>query len=91
MKYSIRGSLNTVDGSAVVGVLNNYSLWRLMTNQSETFTFEAWVNNTMDKDNLFSDLKPIVDASMGQIDWHECTHDETKAQPCVVAESYVRG
>jgi hypothetical protein len=94
MKYSIRGNLNMSDGSAVVGVINKYPLWRLITSQStdpnnvNTFSFEAWVNTDTDKNGMFNDLKPIVDASTGSIDWHNCTHDEPIPQSCTVVETY---
>lgn len=94
MKYSIRGTLNLTDGQSVVDVLNSYSLWRLITNQTtsedgtQLFTFEAWVNTLTDKDSLFNDLKPFVDTSGEVIDWHECSHDEAISRPCVIAEEY---
>lgn len=91
MKYSVRGNMLLSDGSAVVTVLNKYSLWRLITGQGESFTFEAWVNTQADKDALFNELKPFVDEFGEFIDWHECTHDEPAVQPCTIAETYVRG
>lgn len=82
------------DGSNVVSLLNRYNLWRLITGQSMDengsglFTFEAWVNTVEDKDSLFTQLKPFLDAYGELIDWHECTHDEPIPQPCVIAEEY---
>lgn len=90
MKYSIRGNFNLSDGSEVVATLNKYTLWRLETNQTETFNFEVWVNNETDKANLFNELKPFVDQYGEVIDWHECSHDETVSQPCVIQEEYRR-
>jgi hypothetical protein len=90
MKYSIRGTLNTSDGSAVVSLINQYVLWRLVTNQSDTFTFEAWVNTEADKNSLFAALKTHVDTNTGSIDWHQCTHDEPQPQPCSIAETYTK-
>lgn len=84
MKYSVRGKVATENTEEVVGVINRYSLWRLVTSQDESFTFEAWVNTTEDKAALFEDLKPYA----GVIDWHECTHDEADSKPCVIAEEY---
>lgn len=84
------------DGTNVVSLLNNYDLWRLITNQSvdelgnDIFTFEAWLNTLLDKDNLFNELKPFVDQYGEVIDWHECTHDEVNSQPCVIQEEYRR-
>jgi hypothetical protein len=89
MKYSIRGNIHTSDGSNIVDLLNDFTLWRLVTSESEgTFTFEAWLNNESDKTTLFNALKPSVDTHTGSIDWHECTHDEEVHQACVIAETY---
>ncbi|MFQ8550181.1 hypothetical protein ABFJ98_3777 [Acinetobacter baumannii] len=96
MKYSIRGNLSLADGTSVNDVLNQYTLWRLITNQTtdelgnDLFTFEAWVNTLTDKDNLFNELKPFVDQYGEVIDWHECTHDESTQAPCVISEEYRR-
>lgn len=93
MKYSIRGNICCSDGSDIVTVINHYSLWRLLTsrgvneNAQEVFTFEAWVNTEGEKTALFNDLKGFVHEG-DVIDWHECTHDETVSQPCVIAEEY---
>jgi hypothetical protein len=93
LKYSIRGNMNLADGTEIVNVLNNYSLWRLVTNTfsdevQDKFTFEAWVNTPGDKDDLFTDLKPFVDEYGEVVDWHECSHDEAVQTPCVIAEEY---
>jgi hypothetical protein len=94
MKYSIRGSLAMADGTAVVELLNQFNLWRLITGQNssdtgaDVFTFEAWLNTIEEKDSLFNQLKPFVDQYGEVIDWHECTHDEPSPQPCVIIEEY---
>jgi alpha-mannosidase len=94
MKYSIRGNLAMADGAHVVSLLNDYILWRLITNQSvdeegaERFTFEVWLNTVEDKNSLFESLKPFVDEYGEVIDWHECTHDEAVTKPCVIADEY---
>jgi hypothetical protein len=96
MKYSVRGSLSLTDGSDVVNIINQYTLWKLDTNQNvdelgnELFSFEAWVNDVADKDSLFNELKTFVDQYGEVIDWHECTHDEPTQTPCVIAEEYRR-
>jgi hypothetical protein len=96
MKYSIRGNLSINDGSAVVAVINKYSLWRFVTEQIkdrngiDVFVFEAWVNSIDEKTNLFNELKTFVDENGEQIDWHECTHDEPSPQPCIIAETYIK-
>lgn len=93
MKYSIRGSIHIADGSSVVALINQYVLWRLVTAETVNgyFTFEAWLNNEIDKTSLFNNLKPSVDTYTGSIDWHECTHDEIVSYPCVIAETYTGG
>lgn len=95
MKYSVRGSILTVDGvPIIIAAINAYPLWRLLTADSQddagndVFTFEAWVNVEADKTALFADLKPYVDTWGGSIDWHECSHDEATARPCVISETY---
>lgn len=94
MKYSCRGFIPVSDGSAIVATINSYTLWRLVTQDSQDeqgsdiFTFEAWVNALADKTSMFNDLKPFVDTHGGSIDWHECTHDEANPQPCVLAGVY---
>lgn len=85
------------DGSNIVTIINKYVLWRLYTAQEKDreekdwFTFEAWLNTSEDKDNLFNELKPFVDEYGEKIDWHECSHDEATPIPCVIAEEYKRG
>jgi hypothetical protein len=92
VKYSVSGSVNTADGSPIVDAINNYALWRLVTDQSaDGFTFEAWVHVEADKTSLFGELKPFVISAADRIDWHECTHDEAVHAPCVIAETYQRG
>lgn len=94
MKYSIKGNFRGVDENEIVAVINNYNLWRLTTGShvdmamNEIFTFEAWVNNILDKDDLFNMLKPYVDEYGEAITWHECTHDELHPKPCIIAEEY---
>jgi hypothetical protein len=79
------------DGSAVVTVLNNYALWRLVIEPTEAFVFEAWVNTEAEKNALFNELKDFVDEFGESIDWHICTHDEPSPQPCELAETYTGG
>lgn len=96
MKYSIRGNLTTADSSAVVELVNNYKLWRLVTgnhveeDEQEIFTFEVWLNSESDKASLFNGLKPFVESESDYIDWHECTHDEPESRPCEIKEVYRR-
>ena len=95
MKYSIRGIIETSDDTPIINVLNNYRLWRLITNKDiinkkDITTFEVWLNYEMDKDNLFKDLKAIVDQYGHSIDWHLCTHDEPTPTSCVIEEEYIK-
>jgi hypothetical protein len=92
VKYSVRGSIRTTDGARIVAAINNYALWRLVTEQiAEEFTFEAWVNAESDKTTLFNELKSFITELSGVIDWHVCTHDEASTLPCVTAEEYRGG
>lgn len=95
MKYSIRGNLAaTVDDSSVVSLINQYELWRLISyrsvnrNKVECLTFEVWLNTAEDKSGLYDALKTFVDQYGGQINWHECTHDESESSPCEISEEY---
>lgn len=94
LKYSVRGLVPIADGNDIVATINSYTLWRLVTQDSQDeqggdlFTFEAWVNTEADKTTLFNDLKPFVDIHGGSIDWHECTHDELVSRPCIISETY---
>jgi hypothetical protein len=92
MIYSIRGSINTVDGTDILNTINQYEQWKPLVSSVEdsVFMFEAWVLTMMDQETLFNELKPFVDTHTGSIDWHECCHDEPKEMqhPCVIAETY---
>lgn len=91
MKYSIRGNLSIADETPVIELLNSYTLWKLDPKrdyEANLFIFEAWINNLVDKDNLFNGLKPFVDQFGEVVDWHECSHDELTHTPCVIAEEY---
>ena len=98
MKYSIGGNIFTSDGADIVNIINDYKLWKLTITNSkdnvtslDVFDFELWVNNELDKNNLFDDLKPLVDVNGGYINWHECSHDEEVFKPCVIVEEYKGG
>ncbi|WP_077622016.1 hypothetical protein [Sediminibacillus massiliensis] len=98
MKKSIRGRLKAktqADKDSIVKSINKYELWKLDTQDftgdetaEPSFNFEAWVNTETDKNNLFSDMKKKVDELSGEIDWHDCTHDEKEKKPCKIAEKY---
>lgn len=95
MKYSIRGNTFISDGLDIVIAINKYYIWRLissshkdMITNEEVFTFEVWLNNKENKDELFEELKFFIDNYGGYIDWHECTHDEEIQKPCVIIEEY---
>lgn len=95
MKYSVKGNLQLGKSTAVVSLINTFTLWRLVTDtvinratEEETFIFEAWVNTENDKNNLFNALKTHVNRSNEDISWHECTHDEPFPLPCKIVEVY---
>lgn len=95
MKYSVGGSIFITDDIEIVDVINNYKLWKLITNHEKdnsinenVFIFEVWVNTESDKSSLFGELKPFVDTNGGFINWHECTHDEEISRLCAIAEEY---
>mgnify|MGYP005753696265 CR=1 FL=1 len=97
MKYSIRGELNKNSENSIVTLINQFSLWRLITNtvktegsEEECFSFEAWVNTPEEKDEMFQNAKLQVDIYGGWVDWHECYHDESNSPPCNIAETYRR-
>lgn len=98
MKYSIRGSLQPSKSSAVVSLINTYTLWRLFTDniisretKEQKFIFEAWVNSEADKTKLFNSLRDYINQSGENISWHECTHDENIPLPCEILETYEGG
>lgn len=97
MKKSIRGNLKAqaqTDKEAIVADINKYLLWKLDTQEvtdedgNTSFSFEAWVENDTDETKLFTDMKRHADKLKGNIDRHDCTHDEHKKKPCVIAETY---
>lgn len=96
MKYSIRGWMSPDVEHEVVSTINQYTLWRLVTDsyQDESnyllFHFEVWLNDEQSKDNLFSDLTNLVDVYTGKVDWHICHHDEEIRQSCVISQVYSR-
>ncbi|MFD2117240.1 hypothetical protein ACFSTH_13225 [Paenibacillus yanchengensis] len=93
MQYSIRGHIQSVNTNDIISVINQYQLWRLVTQSKvdDTFSFEVWVGNLQDKSALFNDFKRIVDSYGGWVDWHECDHHSGVTGPCVVQESYSVG
>lgn len=97
MKYSIRGRIRSADGTPIIADVNQFALWRLVTENAidesdyPVFNFEAWVNTESDKLSLFNLIKVHVDENTGYVDWHECTHDEPYPHSCIVAETYQRG
>lgn len=97
MKKSIRGNLKAqtdTDKQAIVADINKYLLWKLDTQEvtdedgNTSFSFEAWVENDTDESKLFTDMKRHVDKFKGNIDRHNCTHDEMDKKPCVLSETY---
>ena len=85
MKYSIRGDMEMANKDAIVPLLNQYQLWRLIVKK---YSFEVWLDTKEDKNALFNELKQYVINPEEVIDWHECTHDEEFSKPCVIVEEY---
>jgi hypothetical protein len=97
MQYLIRGNLNTNDDTKIKGVINKYRTLDKESLASHTdekgkpqFTFEFNTKDLAKKNGIFSDFKSLVDEYTGEIDWHECSHDETNGKPCVISEVYRR-
>jgi len=95
MKYSIKGSTFISDGTEIIITINKYKIWKLLQSNGKSlitdddiFDFEVWVNAQEDKDMLFNDLKTFINSYGGNINWHECKHDEDSNEPCVIKESY---
>lgn len=95
MKYSIRCSTFMSDGTEIIDVINEYKIWKLISSKGkslitrdDTFNFEVWLNTLEDKNMLFNDLKIFIDSYGGDVNWHECKHDEDTREPCEIAEIY---
>jgi hypothetical protein len=88
VKYAVRGSFSPEKQEEVTNIITNYPLWRPFTPiMDELFSFEVFLNALGDKNNLFEDLKMLVQTGEF-IDWHECTHDENIPKPCIITEEY---
>lgn len=88
MKYSIRGNLiNAVEDDLYL-ITDNYPIRQLVTSKyiledgRIMFNFEVWVATLTVKNNLYNDLKGLVDSHVGFMAWHECYHDELPTKPC---------
>lgn len=94
MQYSIRGNLKTGDDTKIKGVINKYrSLDKesLSSANDESgkpeFTFELKTKDLAKKNSMYADFKALVDEYEGEINWHECRHDESVGS-CTIAEVY---
>lgn len=89
MKYSVRGSFSLTNKQEILTTIEKYPLWRPIEDSEADgiYSFEVFLNAGLDKNNLFEDLKSLVQTGES-IDWHECCHDETIKRPCVIAETY---
>lgn len=97
MQYSVRGRLNTADDTKIKGAINKYRTLdkeSLSSNTDENgkpnFIFEYKTKDIAKKNGMFTDFKSLVDEYTGELDWHECSHDEVNPKPCVLAETYRR-
>lgn len=96
MQYVVRGNLKTSDDTKIKGVINKYRVLDKESLQPFTdeagrpqFSFELKTKDIDKKNGMFADFKTLVDEYTGDIDWHECRHDEGKGA-CILAESYRR-
>lgn len=96
MQYVIRGNLKTSDDTKIKGVINKY---RALDKESiapftdeagkPSFVFEFKTKDLVKKTGMFTEFKTLVDEYTGEIDWHECRHDEGK-NDCILSEVYRR-
>lgn len=94
MKYSIRGTIHNTEGESIAPVLQSYTAWRLVMENSwddGSFIFEIWLSTSEESGSLFEELKPYIDEYGGSIDWHVCTHDQRIKEPCTIEETYSVG
>jgi hypothetical protein len=96
MQYVVRGNLKTSDDTKIKGVINKYRSLDKESLASHTdevgqprFTFELKTKDLSKKNGMFADFKALVDEYNGEIDWHECRHDEGN-NACSLAEEYRR-
>jgi hypothetical protein len=96
MQYVIRGNLKTTDDTKIKGVINRYRTLDKESLASQTdeagkpnFTFELKTKDSTKKNGIFADFKALVDEYTGDIDWHECRHDEGTGA-CNLSEVYRR-
>lgn len=95
MKYSIRIETFVDDVSDIIDTVNQYKLWKLdpKTYESEgigqkAFNMEVWLDEELDKNLLFEELKLFVDSYGGYVESHKCYHDEESSAPCLIDEVY---
>jgi hypothetical protein len=96
MQYVVRGNLKTADDTKIKGVINRYRSLDKESLASHTdeagkpsFTFEVKTKDLLKKIGMFAEFKSLVDEYTGEIDWHECRHDEGK-NACNLSEVYRR-
>ncbi len=88
MKYSIRGNLVNAIEDDLYLITDNYPIRQLVTSKyviedgSVMFNFEVWVATVKVKNNLYDELKDLIDSHNGFMAWHECYHDELPTRPC---------
>lgn len=95
MKYSIKGQTFVSDGSSIISIVNKYKVWKLeqsiiedIISKTDIFVFEVWVDTVDERNNLFDDLKQIINNNGGFINWHKCYHDEKLRTSCIIEEEY---
>jgi hypothetical protein len=100
MKYSIRARI-TLElpeaGEAFEGYYSGvegiYKVEQVISheNNSHTIIFEVWVNTSAQCQEVFNDVKLVVEDSInGEVSWHECWNFSETPQSCVISESFVK-
>jgi hypothetical protein len=51
---------------------------------------QTWLDMSLvnERIDIFAKLKQFVTNKGGDVDWHECSHDEGTNKPCVIAEEF---
>ncbi len=86
--------MKTSDDTKIKGVINKYRTLvkeSLSSNTDESgkpqFTFELKTKDLAKKNGMFADFKALVDEYTGEVDWHECRHDEGN-NACTLSDVY---
>lgn len=83
MKYVIKGVLPQV---AAVEITTEFTYIH-----DEQLSIEIVEDTFESMMSTYNSLKPTVDKHGGYINWHECSHGDDDAKPCVIADEYRGG